>query len=371
MIQTKGERSSMPTTIEEMIDKKIGEVRTDALDLSFGEIVNLYSSSELIIQPEYQRLFRWTLEQRSRIVESILLELPIPQIFVIENSTGVIELIDGLQRVSSVIQFIEPTALELEPLRLVGCDLIPDLDGKLFEDLSLTLKLRIKRSSVRTVVIKRQSSSFLRYEMFKRLNTGGSSLMPQEIRNCTARMLGDEGVHFYEFLQECASNQSFRNCTETLSSADREQKADEELVLRFFATKNAQEMFHGSVRDWLDDYMEAVLLQRVGFNYAKESSEFASVFEVLDRKIGAGAFVRYRGQTPVGGLAPAYFEAVAIGTYRNLPLVGGADAERFRTAVADTVQSDEFRWATGPGANSREKLEKRIATIEAAIRAII
>jgi len=103
----------MSITIENVIDKKIGEVRTDALDLSFGEIANLYSSNELIIQPEYQRLFRWTLEQRSRIVESILLELPIPQIFVIENPSGVIELIDGLQRVSSVIQFIEPGALGL------------------------------------------------------------------------------------------------------------------------------------------------------------------------------------------------------------------------------------------------------------------
>jgi uncharacterized protein with ParB-like and HNH nuclease domain len=71
--------------LEEAIDKKIGEVRTETLDLSFGEITNLYLSKEFIIQPAYQRLFRWTTEQRSRMVESVLLELPIPQIFVIEN----------------------------------------------------------------------------------------------------------------------------------------------------------------------------------------------------------------------------------------------------------------------------------------------
>jgi hypothetical protein len=361
----------MPSQIEEVIDKKIGEVRTDALDLSFGEIANLYASKELIIQPEYQRLFRWSLEQRSRVVESILLELPIPQIFVIENASGIIELIDGLQRVSSVIQFVEPSALGLEPLRLVGCDLITELNGKLFEDLSLTLKLRIKRSSVRTVVIKRQSSSFLRYEMFKRLNTGGSGLMPQEIRNCTARMLGSDGVKFYEFLQECANLNDFKNCTETLSASDREQKADEELVLRFFATKNAQDLFHGSVRDWLDDYMEGVLLQRLQFDYVKERTDFASVFAVLSEKIGSGAFVRYRGDAPVGGLAPAYFESVTIGTYRNLPNVVNARRDAFRSAVADTVQGEEFRRATGPGANSREKLESRIATIEHALRAAV
>jgi hypothetical protein len=361
----------MLTTIEAAIDKRIGEVRTDALDLSFGEIVNLYSAKELIIQPEYQRLFRWTLEQRSRIVESILLELPIPQIFVIENPSGVIELIDGLQRVSSVIQFIEPGALELEPLQLVGCDLISELNGKFFADLSLTLKLRIKRSSVRTIVIKRQSSSFLRYEMFKRLNTGGSGLMPQEIRNCTARMLGEDGVKFYKFLQDCAATPQFKNCTETLSQTDREQKADEELVLRFFATKNGQEMFRGSVRDWLDDYMESVLLKKVEFSYDEELADFTAVFETLDRMIGAGAFVRYRGEAPVGGLAPAYFEAVTIGTYRTLPGVQGVDPNSFRKSMAETVQGENFRSATGPGANSREKLEKRITTIQEAIKALL
>ena len=78
--------------LEEQIDQKIGEVRTESLDLSFGEIANLRKAGELIIQPEYQRLFRWEPEQKSRLIESILLELPIPQIFVIENADGVMNL---------------------------------------------------------------------------------------------------------------------------------------------------------------------------------------------------------------------------------------------------------------------------------------
>ena len=102
----------MPT-IDEVIDQTIGEVRTEALDLSFGELLNLYKDGELVIQPEYQRLFRWSEEQRSRLIESVLLELPIPPIFVIENEDGVLELIDGLQRFSSIIQFIEPGVIGL------------------------------------------------------------------------------------------------------------------------------------------------------------------------------------------------------------------------------------------------------------------
>jgi hypothetical protein len=129
--------------LEQQIDQKIGEVRTEPLDLSFGEIVNLHANKELVIQPEYQRLFRWSPEQKSRLIESILLELPIPQIFVIENQDGVYELIDGLQRVSSVLQFIEPSQLDLDEFALQGCDIVPDLNERKYTDLPMSLRLKM------------------------------------------------------------------------------------------------------------------------------------------------------------------------------------------------------------------------------------
>ena len=349
--------------LDALIDARIGEVRTDALDLSFGEIVNLHSAKELIIQPEYQRLFRWSIEQRSRLIESILLELPIPQIFVIENPDGVLELIDGLQRVSSMIQFLNAPVLELDPLRLDGCDLIKDLNGKTFEDLPLNLRHRLKRASVRTIVIKRQSKSFLRYEMFKRLNTGGSLLSPQEIRNCSARMLGEDGTKFYAFLQRLASSGDFRTCTEPLPQEGREQRADEELVLRFLACKNSQDLFKGSVRDWLDSVMEGILLKTIPFDAAAEERSFSEVFSFLAATFGEGAFVKYRGIAPLGGLAPAYYEAVSIGTLNSLAQIRNKPPEAVRNAVIQTVQSEDFRSATGPGANSKEKLRTRIRLI--------
>jgi hypothetical protein len=164
--------------LEKQIDQTIGEVRTEPLDLSYGEIANLKKSNELIIQPEYQRLFRWSVEQKSRLIESILIELPIPQVFVMENDDGIYELIDGLQRISSVLQFFDPDAIGLDGFALEGCDIIKGLNEQSYADLPMSLKLRLKRSTLRTIVIKRQSKSFLRYEMFKRLNTGGSLLSP-------------------------------------------------------------------------------------------------------------------------------------------------------------------------------------------------
>lgn len=359
--------------LESSIDERVGQVRTDTFDITFGEIINLHENSEITIQPEYQRLFRWSDEQKSRLIESILLELPIPQIFVIENSDGVLELIDGLQRVSSVIQFVNPTALgsvqeneesKMEPLRLCGCDLVEELNGLTYEELPLILKLRIKRSSVRTIVIKRQSRFFIRYAMFKRLNTGGSDLSYQEIRNCSARMTGDKGIEFYSFLQRLASVNSFCNCIEPLSQSDKDQKGDEELVLRFFAAKNAQNLFKGSVRDWLNDYMESILLEKMEFEFAKEESDFQSLFAYLDRLLGSGAFVKYRDNRPIGALAPAYFEGVTIGVFNILNSIQNLPDELVREKIVSTLQNAEFKSNTGPGANKLEKLKGRINTIQ-------
>ncbi|MEA5519256.1 MAG: DUF262 domain-containing protein [Limnoraphis robusta] len=357
--------------LEDFIDKKIGEVRTEALDLSFGEIVNLYSEKELKIQPEYQRLFRWSNDQRSRLIESILLELPIPQIFVIERENGVFELIDGLQRVSSVIQFINPDLLNLEPLTLQGCDLVKELNEKKYDDLSLRLRLTIKRSSVRTVIIKRQSKSMLRYAMFKRLNTGGEILDPQEIRNCSARMIGEDGIRFYSFIQDKASHSGFMNCIETLAQVEKEKKGDEELVLRFFATKNARSLFKGSVQDWLDNYMEKVLLNQIEFDYKKEDYEFNKLFDFLSYILGEGAFVKYRGDKPIGGLAPAYYEAITVGTLNVIDQIHHVSRQQVKQKIIDTVQTDEFRDNTGSGANKLSKLEGRIKVIQDALLELI
>jgi hypothetical protein len=359
--------ASLMKSLEDIIDDKIGEVRTESLDLTFGEIVNLHSSNELIIQPEYQRLFRWSDDQKSRLIESILLELPIPQIFVIERENGVFELIDGLQRVSSVIQFINPAILKLEPLILQGCDLVTELNTKKFDDLSLRLKLTIKRSSVRTVVIKRQSKSMLRYAMFKRLNTGGAILDPQEIRNCSARMVGEDGTRFYSFIQNKATHPAFLNCIETLAQVEKEKKGDEELVLRFFATKNARNLFKGSVQDWLDTYMERILLNEIEFDYKKEEEQFDKVFMFLSNSLGEGSFVKYRGEKPTGGLAPAYYEAITVGTFNALEEIRNVPMDRVRQKIINAVQTEDFRNNTGSGANKLSKLEGRIKVIQDAL----
>jgi hypothetical protein len=361
--------------IEAAIEARVGEVRTDSLDFSFGELISLYENNELVIRPDFQRYFRWTTEKESRLIESIVLGVPLPQIFTVETESGVLELIDGLQRISSIIHFIQYELIKSErvdaPLVLEGCDLVPELNGITFADLPVTLRLGLKRSKIRAIVVKRQSSKKLRYEMFKRLNTGGAPLSEQEIRNVSARMLGDDGNQFYDYLMERAKFPGFSTCVATLSEAAKERRADEELVLRFFALKNAADMFKGSVVDWLNDYMDSVLVGGRAFEYGRETQEFDRLFTFLSSVMGESAFVRFRGTTPIGGLAPAHFEAVSLGTWRVLDHVQAVTPERVRNAIIQAVQSDVFKDTVGPGSNALYKFRERPNVIEDALRGLM
>ena len=360
------------TDITDAIDKKIGEVRIKELDISFSELMSLHGEEELIISPEYQRLFRWSYEQRSRLIESILVELPIPQFFVVENDNGILELVDGLQRISSVFHFVDSSLLNLnqplDSLKLIGCDLVPELNGNTFDSLPLRLRLHIKRATVRMVMIRRQSSYRLRFEMFKRLNTGGSLLTPQEIRNCSARMVGKTGIDFCSFINQCVDSESFQICISSLSDTEKEQKVDEELVLRFFALKNAQNLFNRSISEWLDEYMDSVILDDIEFDYESEHRIFEEVFSLLAKSMEDKAFVRFREDKPIGGPAPAYFESATIGVFRVRDCIRNVSADDLRSKLIEIRNRDVFLANIGPGANTQTKMEGRIAAVENGLR---
>ena len=141
------------------------------------------------------------------------------------------------------------------------------------------------------------------------------------------------------------------------------------LCFAFLQLRNAKELFHGSVRDWLDNYMEEVLLQKRQFNYDEEEQIFADVFKIAKEKLGDTAFLRYKGSVPVGSLPPAYFEAISMGILLSRDEIRTKDPVLLREAVSILVQSEEFRAVTGPGANSRQKLDRRVELAQVALRA--
>jgi hypothetical protein len=339
------------------------EIRTTAVDFSFGELLNLHRDHEIIIRPEYQRLFRWSNEQRSRLIESIVLGLPIPPIFLIENEGGVLELIDGLQRTSSVLQFLDHDAINQPELVLEGCDFITSLNGKTFATIDTVLKLKIKRTPIRATIINKSGDGFVKYELFKRLNTGGSLLSAQEIRNCSSRMV-EGGSEFYELLQKLSRLEEFKVATSRLPETMIEQRANEELVLRFFALINARDSYKGNIEEWLDGYMESILFNASHFDFHAMETLFTKTFQLISDKLHDRGFTRFNSHgEPTGRLAPAYYEAVCGAFVNKHDEISAVSGEVLITRLRAAFESPQFKNATGPGANSVPKLHQRIQVV--------
>lgn len=340
------------------------EIRTTAVDFSFGEILNLHNDKEIVIQPEYQRLFRWSTEQRSRLIESILLGLPIPPIFLIEDDDGILELIDGLQRVSSVLQFVDSISVRQPKLYLTGCDFLKNINDKSYSDLDTVQKMRIKRTPIRAIIINKSGDQYVKYEMFKRLNTGGSLLSAQEIRNCSSRMI-EGGTEFYETIQSLSKYRPFRQSTSRLPDSTIEMRGNEELVLRYFAVTKSRDSYRGNIEEWLDTYMENILFGEEDFDSEIYSDEFKAVFSLIFKKLSGSAFTRFndRGE-PTGRLAPAYFEAVVATFSENMTDLSSVSSEDIVDRLKKAFSSRKFKRATGPGANTIEKLGLRIEAVK-------
>lgn len=344
------------------------EIRTTAVDFSFGELLNLHNDREIIIRPEYQRLFRWSDEQRSRLIESIILGLPIPPIFLIEGNDGVLELIDGLQRTSSVLQFLDNESINEPELILNGCDIIQELNGLSFKKLPLSVRLKVKRSPIRATIINKSGDSFVKYEMFKRLNTGGSLLSAQEIRNCSSRMV-EGGDVFYDAVQEMAKYKPYVDSIARLPETFKERRAEEELVLRFFAVTIYRDHFKGNIEEWLDMLMEDILFKRIEFDMEKQRNTFETVFSLISEKAQDKAFTRFNSDgKPTGRLAPAYFEASVAAFLENLEVIKKISSEDVVEKLQLAFSSDEFIESTGPGANTISKLHARIEAVSKVFR---
>jgi hypothetical protein len=171
--------NTSPELLIQAIDDKITAVRTQSLDFSFNELADMHRVGELIIDPEFQRMFRWSEGAQSRFIETLLLELPVPPIFLIERDDRIYELIDGLQRISSFLHFrgeLEIDGTLLTPLVLSDCDIVRELNGSIYASLPRSMEIKLKRSYIRAEILRKESDARLRYYMFKRLNTGGEVL---------------------------------------------------------------------------------------------------------------------------------------------------------------------------------------------------
>ena len=357
------------------LEQSVEKVHTQSLDLSFNELLDMYSSGELDINPDYQRLFRWSQGAQSRFIESLLLEMPVPPIYVVESETGRYQLIDGLQRFSSYLHLrgqlsadhLKPPIEEGDFLELQECDIVTDLNGYKYDALPTSLKIRLKRAFVRVEVVRKGSDNKFRYHMFKRLNTGGEALTSQQLRNCTIRMLDPK---FIDFVIDKSKSDDFKVCISNISEQQGLGSFDQELVLRYFALKNYRHKFVHDVGDFLTEYMEAVSDPEnndVVFNYEEESRTFDKLFLVLYRTLGEKSFGRFGKSGIQSNFSVYHYEGICAGLIQILDRVDPDSQEHIDLLKAklEDIKGDAgfIAITTGGGKNSPGLLNKRVQVV--------
>ena len=353
-------------SLDEQIDSKRSDIRTDKLDMTFGEFANMYEREELVVAPAYQRLFRWTQAQKGRFIESILLGIPTPAIFVAETEHGVWELVDGLQRLSTVLEFFgvlrDADAVAVPPSRLAADEgaSLPSLDGKCFEDLTLRTRLSIRRAGCRVEVVKVGSGRRMKYDLFERLNTGGARLTDQEIRNCIFRAEAPDLMTFFDGLAQLEPLQTF------LGLSENQQKSlyDRGLVLRFFALKNDINEFKHDVEPFITEYVHKVVDGEAAFDREVEASLFQRAIRAITGALGDESWRHVRDGKAQGAFSVYVFEALTVAVARHIATFEPLSKED-RAARLNAVKTDEdFKAAVGSGGNTKPRLLQRLATAE-------
>lgn len=197
----------------------------------------------LDLQPSFQREYVWQLkpELPSRLIESILLEIPIPPLYFGRLSGGKLEVIDGQQRLTTLIEFIT------NKFPLQRLTRMPSLNGQKFRDLSIEYQEKIKDTPIRTVEINAGNNTDLRFEIFERLNRGSMALNEQELRNCVFR------GGFNVLLAELEQDGKWRRVKG--GSTPEPRFKEREMILRFFALANRVQFYKGGLKRFLNDYM--------------------------------------------------------------------------------------------------------------------
>lgn len=356
-------------SLDAEVEKARQSIRTDDYPISIGEWISIYDSGDLDIHPEFQRFFRWSDDQKSNLIESIILGIPLPPIFVSQRADGVWDVVDGLQRLSTILELMgklkDERGVFLPPLKLRKTKYLPSLEGKVWnqddsgsEQLPDEIKRIIRRSKIGASILLRESDDRAKYDLFERLNTGGSQLSPQEVRNCILVMIDKS---FYQWLNDLCRSEAFIETT-SLSDKPLLESYDLELALRFlmFAEASEDELKAvGDVGVYLSDRMTDLASDKA-FDRDGWARSFDACFSFLNQEMGQDAFKRYNPtkERHEGGFLVSQFEVVTAGAHHLLN--NRLSTDRFAEKVAGLWSKEEFtKWAAS-GVTASRRLRRTI-----------
>ncbi|MDP4534701.1 DUF262 domain-containing protein [Alkalimonas collagenimarina] len=343
--------------VQDQIDANRRSVAFDSYDITIRQLYEMICDEMIDIAPEYQRHFVWDEIRQSQLIESLFLGIPVPSLFMATNKDSTWEVIDGLQRLTTIVNYIgsDDVINRVNPncskLTIKGLEKLDGLNNSNYDQLPKSMQLMLQTRPIRVTVLNDRSDFNLRFDLFERLNTGGVTLHPQEIRNCV--YIGE----FNDFIKECAAHTSFKSVVKMTKTAER-QGSYEELVLKFFGYYEKRNEFVHGVKDFLNDYMAEKTNSFRNKNELKEL--FNETFEMLERSLPDGIVRGNRKNvTPL-----VLFEAISIG-------VADAINENIRVStetLTSLLDDNVLKGLTSGATNSKKRLNDRINYVKDALR---
>ena len=305
------------------------------------------------VQPYYQRRERWDAQQQSALIESFLINVPVPPVYLAEDEFGRYSVVDGRQRITAVTRFMA------DKLALVDLESFSQIEGLTYTQLPPDLQNALDvRPYFRVITLLKQSDPTLKFEVFTRLNRGGESMEPQEIHNVAYR--GELNNLIYEL----AGNEFLRQQLKIRNDRSPAYRVmgDAEFVLRFFTLQERWENFSGNYREEMNRFMERNRHPEPS-QLRKMQSLFEGVLETCKEVWGTNAFKRpvangWRDQM-LAGMYDAQTVAVSgIPKDRRSALI--EDRQRIVEETRNLFEDPEFEMAVRQGTNTPTRIVYRI-----------
>lgn len=267
------------------LEMEARSIFTEKKDREVEALHGKFVKGRLILQPDFQRKFVWDKGKASRLIESAILDIPLPVVYLSEETDGKEYVIDGQQRLTAFFSFIDDKFPDGSNFRLSGLKVLSDLNKKAFRDLNDDQQDKVRGCAIRTITFKRESDPNLKFEIFERLNTGSVSLNDQELRNCIYR------GRYNAVLKELSEDSNFRFILDLQSPEKR--MRDLELVLRFAA------FFHQTYLNYKPPIRVFLNVEMAAFRQVTQEKEdelrkaFMNATYLLRTVLGKNAFRRY------------------------------------------------------------------------------
>lgn len=341
------------------IDSKNSKVFTDRKDFTIFQLFNMYVEGNIKLQPDYQRSYVYDTKKASALVESILMDIPIPVVYLSEEEDYTYEVIDGQQRMQSFIRYYNNKF----KLKLDNGSVFEEINGKKFNELDKAIQNKYKNSTLNAIIILKESNS-LKYDIFERLNQGAAQLKPQEIRNCVYR------GSFNTMLKEIVTDNE-KELSELFKSENKRMDYEEQ-ILKFF-TMLSYRYIKTTFCKAMNNYMSIHNNDNEN-EIKKQKKKFLETFRLVKQVLGKEAFNSYNhtGGRVVRSFNSSIYDSIMVSfaSFRRQDIINNAD--EIKKAIEDIKYNNtEYDNCIHTGTNSGIKTSTRIEIIYNAVKDIV